>query len=506
MMMTMPFPKEKTLLLVSYLVIILLCIPVIVLSEGSASFMIGNSGMLRAYEFPPSDYTYRIFQNATFAYRINSLGYVDDHNTDPAVVINKAMSNCSTAGGGSVYVFKNTYTTPTVLGGTLNPGQLSNVMLDLGGSTIRRTSGSGSDDYVFQLWNYGAGTTNFTLTSSNGTAVLDANGYANGIFLQNVLNSKFSNIHFQHGYGGGYGNSGGIAQVRGRYNVFENITLYSYAQTLDGGGFLNSDVQYSNFTNINITGIYVTHCRYGFYFGDWDEAAGWTGSYFNRVTNLLVSIVWHDGIYLNSGATGYGVYNNTFTNCTIENNWGSGYDAIKLRPTQNNTFTQITIRNFTDAISTGTCATAFGEDALGNCSGNSITATIYGSTLTSLILTTDDNNQAVDHNFFNLTVYNGESTYFSSGTNSPIYDNILYINFTDCSSALYLDDGVITRNTFYLNFTRCGSAGHSDIWHSSSWTSITSNTFNVYATSGNPNGLYDFTNGTQSNRVYYPYS
>jgi hypothetical protein len=143
------------------------------------------------------------------------------------------------------------------------------------------------------------------------------------------------------------------------------------------------------------------------------------------------------------------------------------------------------------------------SEALGNCTGNYIQAQIYNNTVASLILTADGDDQEVSGNFFNLTVQNGKGTYFSQGTNSPIKNNVVYMNFTNCYGGIYLEQGLITQNTFYLNFVNV--TGHSDIWHYSGWTEITDNIFNVYATSGNPNGLMDFVNGTQSNFVYYPY-
>jgi hypothetical protein len=218
-------------------------------------------------------------------------------------------------------------------------------------------------------------------------------------------------------------------------------------------------MQYCTFKNVTIDGNNNALARAGLYLGDWEPAAGWDGNYFNNFSMLWIKNLMRDGIYLNSGATGYGVYNNTFTNCTIENNWGSGYDAIKLRPAQNNTFLDIVVRNWTDAVTTGTCAVAYGESALGNCTGNSVTATIYNTTVTSLILTADGDGQSVDHNFFNLTVSNGKHIYAAQGSNSTIHDNIVYMNFTDCTDAIYLEQGNITHNTFYLNFSRCGSGG-----------------------------------------------
>ena len=115
----MSFPKKRILLLVSYAMIILIYIPVMVLSSGSNNVTIQSRGtMVLRHEFPPSNFTYRIFQNSTFTYRISTLGYVDDHNEDPAVVINNALWDCSAAGGGSIYVVPDTYQTATPLGST----------------------------------------------------------------------------------------------------------------------------------------------------------------------------------------------------------------------------------------------------------------------------------------------------------------------------------------------------------------------------------------------------
>lgn len=515
MMMTMPFPKEKMLLLVSYTIVILLCIPVMVLSSGSTNLIIENYGTLQHYEFPPSNYTYRVFQNATFTYRINAFGYVDDHNNDPAVVINNALWNCSVAGRGSIYVFPDTYQTNTPIGGNpLYSNSFSNVYLQLGNGTIIKRRSMGGDplgDNMFclvnPLVNPGDGTINFTLTS-NGTAYFDAQGYACGARIFTAYNCTFSNIVWQHLYGEG------LRVSRARYCVFENISVHSYDQSYaDQGMFTGGCIEYCNFTNIDLDGNNQALSRGGFYLDSTDAitrgSTAFTSSLFNRVTKLWVHNVRRTGIYLTGSETD-GVYpthvpyNNTFTNCTVENNWQSGYDAIKLRPAINNTFTNIVINNFTDAVTTGT---NYDPGPYGNCTGNYVQATIYGGTVTSLILTSDGNNQDVSGNFFNLTVRNGTGTYFASGTNSTIKNNVVYMNFTNCAKGVNLDSGVFTNNTFYLNFTNCGSDGHSDIYHNAAgWTSMVNNTFNVYATSGNPNGLMDFVNGTQGNIVVYPYT
>jgi hypothetical protein len=411
-------------------------------------------------------------------------------------MFNNALANCSS--GGSVYVYPSTYNTSTSLGSIVIWSNWTNIYVLLGAGTIFNCTGAGSWPYQFDLVATGAYAVNFTLTS-NGTAYFDGNGFKNGWHFQNVLNCTFSNMTVQNSYG--YA----CQQKWARYCAFENLTFYSFDQNEFDIGFLTNDMQYCTFKNVTIDGNNNALARAGLYLGDWEPAAGWDGNYFNNFSMLWIKNLMRDGIYLNSGATGYGVYNNTFTNCTIENNWGSGYDAIKLRPAQNNTFLDIVVRNWTDAVTTGTCAVAYGESALGNCTGNSVTATIYNTTVTSLILTADGDGQSVDHNFFNLTVSNGKHIYAAQGSNSTIHDNIVYMNFTDCTDAIYLEQGNITHNTFYLNFSRCGSGGHPDIWHVAGWTNITSNTFNVYATSGNANGLMDFTNGTQGNSVIYPY-
>ncbi|MCJ7635544.1 hypothetical protein MUP77_24540 [Candidatus Bathyarchaeota archaeon] len=516
MMMTMLSPKEERLLLAAG-IIVLLCIPVSVLSLVSNSLTLSNYGKIGipGREYPSSTFTYRIFQNSTSTYRINSTGFVDDHYGDPAVVINNALWNCSAAGGGSIYVYPGTYLTNTPIGSNaLYDNWFSNVYLQLGDGTIIKRRSMGGDplgDNMFILYNPlinpTDGTINFTLTS-NGTAYFDAQGYACGAKIYTVYNSTFSNITWQHLYGEG------IQCSRARYCVFENISVYSYDQSYaDQGMFTGGCIQYCNFTNINLDGNNQALSRCGFYFDDNDAitrgSTVFDTSYFNRVTKLWVHNVRRSGVYLTGSETD-GVYpthvpyNNTFTNCTMENNWQSAYEAIKLRPAINNTFTNIVINNFTDAVTTGT---NYDPGPYGNCTGNYVQATIYGGTVTSLILTTDGNNQEVSGNIFNLTVENGTGTYFASATNSPIKNNVVYMNFTNCVKAIYLDSGYFTNNTFYLNFTNCGSGGHSDIYHyAAGWTSMVNNTFNVYATSGNPNGLMDFVNGTQGNIVVYPYT
>jgi hypothetical protein len=445
-----------------------------------------------------SDWTFRVSDNATAAYLIDSTGAILDSNSDPSVMINNGMKNCTALGGGGVYVYPDSYSTTSDLGGYFNQGTLTNVTLNLGGSTITRTATSGFYDSMFILNDWGTGTFNFTLT--NGT--LNANRQKQFISVNHFSNSTFTNLVFENGY------SGGVIQKDCRFNVWENITLAQFAMNVTSdGGFKNNEIEYCNFTNIIIDGgtAYKTIARYGFYIGDWepDLPYNYNESRFNIVRNMSIYNVRRDGIYLNSGALGYAVHNNTFTNCTLINNNDASYDAIKLRPCHNNTFTDITIINFTDAVTTGT--SYLGSEEAGNCTGNYVQAQIYNATVTGLILCADDNNQEVSNNFFNLTFQNSKGIYVAFGTNSPVKNNVIYANFTNCNYGIRLEEGPMRDNTFYLNFSNCDGDGHSDIYHYSAWTEIVNNTFKVYATSGNPNGLMDFVNGTQQNFVYYPY-
>lgn len=496
--MIMLFPKEKTLLLLSSALIILLCTSVSVLSVGSGILTIQNTGTITTHtEYPSSTFTYRIFQNSTSKYRINSMGSVDDDNANFAIMLNNALSNCSALGGGSIYVYPDNYVTDRSIGFAYYASGYSNVYLQFGPATnITRTSGTGSGDYIFQLHSYGT-TTNFTLTS-NGTVTFNAANYCDGFDLNGQLNSTFSNMTIEHLKGNG------MQIAQSRYCHYENITVFSPHETTASGWIIMlGDVQYSTFKHLNLDGNNQGLTE-GFYFGDWYGSTYWNGTCFNSISDVWVHNMIRNGFYLNSGGTGFGVYNNTFTNCTAENNAQNGYFGIKLRPAQNNTFTNIIIKNMTGGVTTGTSYDD-GETP-GNCTGNFVQATCYNIRNQPFTLTTDGNDQSVDHNFFNLTFSGGPGTYFNSGENSPIHDNTAYLNFTDTSWGIYLEEGYMSQNTFYLNFTRCGSGGHTDIWHYSTWTNITNNTFNVYATSGNPKSLYDFTNGTQGNIVVYPYS
>lgn len=502
MMMIMLFSKKKTLPLLGSAIVILLCISANALSVSSGILIQNTCTIKTGGEYPPSTFTYRIFKNSTSTYRINSLGFVDSSGSDPAVVINNAMDDCSAAGGGSIYVVPNTYLTGTPVGSSaLYNKDYSNVYLELGnGTIIRRTSGGNENDYTFYLYNFGTGTTNFTLTS-NGTAYFDANNHANGASLSLNYNCTFQNIVFEHLYGQG------IQQRRSRYCTWQNITVYSYDESYEGqSAFASNDVQYSTFKNITLDGNNQANTRVGFYLSDWEDTTGWDGTYFNTVQGVWIKNNRRDGFYLNSGASGWHVYNNTFTNCTIENNWQGGYNAIKLRPAQNNTFTNIIIRNWTDPITTGTSYDI--AETPGNCSGNRVTAMIYGSTLTSFILTTDGNNQAVDHNFFNLTIVNSKNTWFSSGTNSFIHDNTAYLNFTNCEGGLYFESGYFSNNIFVCNFsnTLASGAGNADIWFYNNPNfdpNITGNQIRVIA--HGTNTFLNFTNGTRQNFVYYPW-
>jgi hypothetical protein len=495
MVMTMLFPKEERLLLGAG-IIILLCIPVGVLSLVSNSLTLLNYGQIRipGREYSSSTFTYRIFQNSTSTYRINSTGFVDDHYGDPAVVINNAMLSCSSKGGGLVYVAPDTYNTTKPIGYSGGSGtKISNVILYLGdGTIINRTAGTGEGDFMFvirdsNLW---VGVFNFTLTS-NGTAYFNGNGYSDGFNLATALNCTVQNVTIQHTAGVG------VSISRARYCHFENISVFSWDESVYGGaGFGSTDIAYSTFKNITLDGNNNPDTRGAFYFGDWDPTSDgtWNGSYFNTVEKLWCKNFRRSGIYLNSGAFGWQVYNNTFTNCTIENQWERAYDAIKLRPCQNCTFTDIVIRNCTDPVTTGTSYD--GSETRGNCTGNSVTATIYDSTWTSFILTTDGNNQSVDHNFFNFTIINSRGTYFSSGTNSPIHDNICYLNMTN-SGGLSFESGYIQNNMFVMNFLNCGVDGHADIRFPSPLDPrIANNLIYILSESGNPHGQLEGSLGT----------
>lgn len=457
-----------------------------------------------------SNWTYRISQNTTSCYLINSTGAIWDNNSDPAVMINNALWNCSNAGIGSIYVYPDTYLTDEFIGGNpLYNNWFSNITLQLGdGTIIQRTGGSYEYDAMFRLqleWNNKSsgdlnhGVHNFTLTS-NGTAYLNAAGYADGMELKQLYNCTISNIVLQHL------SSSGIQISRSMYNTFENVSIFSYGEHYPAGSLLNlGDVQYSTFTHLDLDGNYEQgYSQEGVLIHDWEGGWGtdWDGSYFNSFSDVWVHNMKKNGFYLNSGGTGYGVYNNTFDNCTVQNTWQDGYFAVKLRPSQNNTFTNMFAINCSGGVTTGT---SYDEsEVAGNCTGNYVQMEIINCTSQPFTLTTDGSNQSVDHNFFNLTITGGfGQTYFVNGVSSPIHDNVAYVNFTNCHGGIYLEQGNITQNVFYLNFS--GVTDHPDICHWSGWSHITDNTFNVYATSGNPNGLMDFTNGTQRNFVFYPY-
>jgi len=493
MMIMMLFPKEKTLLLLSSAIIILLCISVSALSLDSGIASIRNTGTIKTLgEYPSSTFTYRIFRNSTSTYRINSAGVVDDHNSDPAVVINNALWDCSSVHGGSIYVVPNTYLTSTFIGGNpLYTNDFSNIYLLLGnGTIIQRSGGTGDGDYIFYLNGAGAGTTftNFTL-ASNGTAYLNSAGYCNGVCVTQSLNFTMYNITVQHTYGAG------IFLRQCRYPDIENVSVFSNSEHYAAMIMLLSDVQYGTFKHLNLDGNCSAYSAEGLYLGDSDSNVNWNGSYFNTFSDIWVHNVRQNGIYLSSSEDIYGTYNNTFTNCTIENNWADGYFGIKLRPAKNNTFTNIVMRNMTGGVTTGT---TYDASSPYNCTGNSVQATCYNMKTQPFTLTTDGDNQSVDHNFFNLTISNSPGTYFSSGTNSKLYDNTIYISMTNCTIGLYFEEGYIQDNVFVANFLNCGAAGHADIWFYNSPTdpNIARNTIYILSESGNPHGQLEGSLGT----------
>jgi hypothetical protein len=499
-MITMVFAEKERRLLFGAEMIILLCFPAIVLSFVSSSLTLPNYGQIsiQGREYPTSSFTYRIFQNSTSTYRINSTGFVDDNYRDPGDVFNNALESCASAGGGSIYVLPDTYQTATPLGRNGIWSNWTNIYVCFGGeTTFNYTSGSGAS--LFNLNAVGACVVNCTFTS-NGTAYFNGNGYVNGPYFSELFNCTFQNIVFEHMY------SQGIYLRRSRYCTFQNITVYSYDEAEGGqSAFACNGVQYSTFQNITIDGNYQSYTRVGFYMSDWEDTSAWNGTYFNTVQGLWIKNNKGDGIYLNSGASGYHVYNNTFTNCTIENNWRSAQSAIKLRPAQNNTFTNIIIRNFTDPVTTGTSIPP--DEAYGNCTGNYVQATIYDSKVTSLILTADGDDQSVDHNFFDLNVYNSEGTYFASGVNSPIHDNTVYIYFTNCTGGLYFEGGYIQNNKFYCSFSNSATATQADIWFYND-PNFDSNIIGnkIYVSTHGNNTFLRFTNGTYQNYVYYPWN
>lgn len=446
-----------------------------------------------------SDWAYRISGNSTSCYIIDSAGTVIYDNAAFETVLNTALTYADGNATKSIYVYPDNYETTDMLGpGWYGGTSYSNVYLQFGPSTNITRTAAGTGDYLLQFHDYSYPTTfNLTITS-NGTVAFNAAQYCDGFELMGQVNSTYSNMTIQHLKGQGF------RFVRSRYCDYENLTVFSpHEITAFGLSFEVSDVQYSTFNNIEVDAN-DQGLSEGFYIGDWDSNADWNGSYFNTFEKIWVHNTHRNGFYLNAGA-GYGVYNNTFTNCTAENNAQTGYAGIKLRPAVNNTFTDFIIRNMTGGVTTGTQYDAEGSPTQLNCTGNYVQADLYDITVDSLILTSDGSDQSVDNNFFNLTQNGGKGTYFSNPASSPIHHNTIYFNLTDCDG-LWFETGNISYNTFYLNFTRCGGSGYPDIRHSAGWTEVTENDFYVYATSGNPNGLYDFVNGTQNNYVYYPYT
>ena len=464
--------------------------------SGVKTFTLISSSGLTEGDGVPSDWNYRVSKNTTSIYLIDYAGAILDDDNDFGVIVNLALESASGDGGGSIYVYPDSYTTTTQMGyiGWYGTGY-TNVYLQFGDeTTVTRTGGGG--DSLFQLHSYNGagGTTNFTLIS-NGTATFDGGNYCSGFAFYGILNLTVANVTIQHLTGDGFD------MGRIRYGNFENITVHSPHQTVASGFVMGlGDIQYSTFKNMELDGN-DNGLSEGFYLGDWDGNTFWHGSFFNTISQVWVHNIHRNGFYLNGGGEA-AVYNNTFTNCTAENNAQGGYFGIKLRPAYNNTFTDIIIRNMTGGVTTGTGM--LGEEN-GNCTGNYVQAALYGMTVESFCLTTDREDAVeVSDNFFNLTVFNSKGTYFANWDTSPIKNNIIYMNITD-GSGLYIEGGNITQNTFYLNFSRCGGEGYSDIRHYSGWSSVINNTFNVYMTSGNPNGLMDFVNGTQGNIVMYPY-
>lgn len=445
-----------------------------------------------------SDWAYRISDNATSCYILDNTGAVIYNNAAFHTVFNTALAYADGNATKSIYIYPDNYTTSGILGPSWYGGTAySNIYVQFGPATnITRTSGTGNGDYLLQFHDYSyPTTTNLTITC-NGTVTFNAANYCDGFELNGQVNSTYSNMTIQHLEGNGY------KFARSRYCDYENLTVFSPHETsVAGMCFEISDVQYGTFYNIEVDGN-DQGLSEGFYIGDWDGNANWNGSYFNTFTKIWVHGIHRNGFYLNGGGTGYGVHNNTFSNCTAEDNAQDGYFGIKLRPAQNNTFTDIIIRNMTGGVTTGTSYDD--SETAGNTTGNYVQARCFGLTTQAFTLATDGSDQSIDNNFFNLTFTGGVGTYFANPQTSVIHDNICYLNFTDTHAAIYLEQGYISDNTFYLNFSRV--SGHPDIWHWSGWTSITDNTFYVYETSGNPNGLYDFVNGTQGNIVVYPYS
>lgn len=480
--------KEKRILLLS-LAIILVSIPASVLSLASSSIYFQSHGVI-VYSTAPK----YLMVDSTGTYELNSQKQVVFSNADSLTVWNHAINAVSTLGG-SLFVYNGTYQ----INGTIR--MLSNVNMILqDGVYINETLKNANIFSFARVSNaailantnasiHGLGTqtdvgNGFYLFATNNITI--ASNSTTGLRIYNIGNSWFQGTNIN-------------------YTVLKNVYAYNWAV---GGLYLQHGCAIDGANNnqlINVTSDgNNSYCRSPLLIG------GETLPSYNNtiVGGLYANSPRDNGIYL--GGWQYPVFNTTIINVTTANNTGIGHCGIKLRPATNTTVINWTSIGDYNGIELGTTEASIADPV--GASHNNVTGTINAPLNCGLILSIDyaDVDYHVAYNWFNITVNN--ATRQAIWVNNPfanatsINSNTIYLTATGCmKQAIDFANmaGNVSYNTVYGTFVQNGKSGYPDI----SFENIAAqnyNVFNVYSTTGNPNGLYTGILGT--NLVNYPYT
>jgi hypothetical protein len=213
-----------------------------------------------------------------------------------------------------------------------------------------------------------------------------------------------------------------------------------------------------------------------------------------------------NGIYL--GGWQQPVYNIQIINVTTQNSnvAGTAHSGLKIRPASNVTVTGWHSIGDYQGCEMGTCYDS-SEVSTYNTGGswyNSMQGIIDSPRNVGLIVGTDgsDKGQSQRYNTFDITVNNagkGSVWWYNGGVSAGVSNNIIRLVSNGANREAISFEGTINSNTIYGTFANNGKQGYADIAMGGS-----NNVFNIYSTTGNPNGLYSGSLG--SNILNYPYS
>ena len=435
-----------------------------------------------------------VMVNATGTYELDYKSQVLMHDTNSLSVLNHAISDASLLKG-SLFVYNGMYQ----VNGTINMQSNVNVTLQDGVfiNETRNTNifsfSSVSNSSIFANSNAvihgGAGTSEIGFKLVNCNNITISANQPNGLTVYNIGHSwidgtNINNSLFQNLYGYQWMMSFAFPWHGILFDGMQNCQLINV--TSDG---LNGDSRSTlciggegyPVNNVNITGGVYKNSYYdnGIYLGGWSQT----------VTNVNIINVTTS-------------YNNAYK---------SGHSGIKIRPACNVTVINWTSNYDFNGIEMDTVAD--GESNTYNTGGswyNNISGIINYPYNTGLILDLfgSNKNQSNMYNTFNLAINNATQTgvWIDNGCTGVISYNTIYLKATGCQKQAIdfsSSGGTVSHNTVFGRFVQNGKGGFTDIAFEN-LAGQNYNVINVYSTSGNPNGLYSGSLGT--NVVNYPYT